>query len=71
MSAGAFKALFLLMMGAGIPVAIAMSAGFGIFACGWIAPPLASVLGWICDKNLLRQAKEIEFFQRRSSWKTA
>jgi competence protein ComEC len=36
----------------GIPVALAMSAGFGIFAVGWIAPVLAHPLGAVCDANL-------------------
>jgi competence protein ComEC len=36
----------------GIPVALAMAAGFGIFAFGWLVPPLASLLGWVCDANL-------------------
>ena len=37
----------------GIPVGLAMIAGFGIFAVGWVAPLLADVLGWICDVNLM------------------
>src|SRR5262249_27188650 len=36
----------------GIPVALAMAAGFGILALGWLAPPLANLLGWVCDVNL-------------------
>ena len=36
----------------GIPVALAMGSGFGIFVIGWLAPPLAAVLGWICNANL-------------------
>ena len=35
-----------------LPVTAAMATGFGIFAFGWIAPPLAAVLGWVCDLNL-------------------
>jgi competence protein ComEC len=31
------------------PVGIAMAAGFGILALGWLAPPLADALGWVCD----------------------
>jgi len=36
----------------GIPVAVAMATGFGTFALGWLAPPLADWLGWVCDVNL-------------------
>jgi competence protein ComEC len=36
-----------------IPVALAMEAGFGIYILGWIAPPLAGLLGWVCDQNLM------------------
>jgi competence protein ComEC len=35
-----------------IPVTAAMAAGFGIFALGWIVPPAAAALGWLCDVNL-------------------
>jgi competence protein ComEC len=35
-----------------VPVAMAMATGFGIFACGWLAPPVATVLGEACDWNL-------------------
>ncbi len=35
-----------------IPVTVAMAAGFGIFAVGWIVAPLASFLGAVCDANL-------------------
>ncbi len=36
----------------GLPVALAMAAGFGIFALGWLTPLIAELLGWICDANL-------------------
>jgi competence protein ComEC len=36
-----------------IPVTLAMAAGFGIFALGWMTPAAASALGWLCDSNLL------------------
>jgi competence protein ComEC len=36
-----------------IPVTFAMAAGFGVFALGWMTPALASLLGWLCDRNLL------------------
>jgi competence protein ComEC len=35
-----------------IPATIAMGCGFGIFLFGWLLPPLASLLGWLCDGNL-------------------
>lgn len=35
----------------GVPVAVAMASGFGIFALGWL-PPVALPLGWLCDRNL-------------------
>ncbi|MEX2112297.1 MAG: ComEC/Rec2 family competence protein [Pirellulales bacterium] len=35
-----------------LPVMLAMASGFGIFAVGWLFPPLAALLGWICDANL-------------------
>lgn len=35
-----------------IPVGVAMASGFGIFALGWLAPPLADALGWVCDGSL-------------------
>lgn len=35
-----------------IPVTLAMASGFGIFLCGWLVPPLAALLGTICDWNL-------------------
>ncbi|MGD9721551.1 MAG: ComEC/Rec2 family competence protein [Pirellulales bacterium] len=35
-----------------VPVIVAMASGFGIFAAGWLAPPLANALGWLCDANL-------------------
>lgn len=37
----------------GPPVALAMAAGFGIFALGWMSPAVASFLGWLCDMNLM------------------
>ncbi len=37
----------------GLPVALAMAAGFGIFIFGWFAHPLAELLGRICDLNLM------------------
>jgi competence protein ComEC len=37
----------------GPPVALAMAAGFGIFALGWMTPAVASFLGWLCDTNLM------------------
>ncbi len=36
----------------GLPVALAMASGFGIFAFGWLAPAVANGLGWLCDANL-------------------
>jgi len=44
-----------------VPVALAMAAGFGIFALGWLLPPLAVVLGWICDVNLGLMQSAVEF----------
>jgi competence protein ComEC len=35
-----------------IPVTVAMAAGFGILTVGWVAPPLAAGLGWVCDVQL-------------------
>jgi competence protein ComEC len=36
-----------------IPVTAAMMTGFGIFALGWLMPPLANLLGKVCDANLM------------------
>jgi competence protein ComEC len=36
-----------------VPVAVAMAAGFGIFAVGWIMPMVAAGLGWVCERNLM------------------
>lgn len=36
----------------GLPVALAMASGFGIFALGWLMPLAADWLGRICDANL-------------------
>jgi competence protein ComEC len=44
----------------GMPVALAMAAGFGIFIVGWIAPPLAAALGWVCDVNLAFMHHSVE-----------
>lgn len=35
-----------------IPVAAALLSGFGVVLFGWIAPPLASLCGLVCDWNL-------------------
>jgi competence protein ComEC len=35
-----------------IPVSLALLSGFLTLVCGWIAPPLAPVCGWVCDVNL-------------------
>jgi len=35
-----------------IPVTLAMASGFGVFVLGWIAPPVAEMLGRFCDWNL-------------------
>jgi competence protein ComEC len=35
-----------------LPATLAMACGFGIFLFGWLLPPLASLLGWLCDWNL-------------------
>jgi competence protein ComEC len=35
----------------GVPVAVAMGSGFGIFALGWVGP-VSAALGWLCDRNL-------------------
>ncbi|HET6880172.1 MAG TPA: ComEC/Rec2 family competence protein [Pirellulales bacterium] len=35
-----------------VPVGLALISGFLLLALGWIAPPLATVLGAICDRSL-------------------
>ncbi len=35
-----------------VPVGLAMASGFGIFALGGLIPPLARVLGLVCDTSL-------------------
>lgn len=35
-----------------IPIAAALYAGFGVLLLGWLAPPLAVVCGWGCDRSL-------------------
>ncbi len=35
-----------------IPIAVALLSGFGVLTLGWLAPPLGSVCGWICDGAL-------------------
>ncbi|MGD9647767.1 MAG: ComEC/Rec2 family competence protein [Pirellulales bacterium] len=35
-----------------IPVGLTLLSGFGVILCGWLLPPLAVALGWICDVNL-------------------
>lgn len=34
------------------PVAVSLLAGFALLAVGWIASPVAALLGWICDTSL-------------------
>lgn len=35
-----------------VPVALALLSGFGVMLFGWVAPPLAALLGAVCDWNL-------------------
>lgn len=35
-----------------LPVAVALVSGFALLALGWLAGPLAAVLGWCCDCSL-------------------
>jgi competence protein ComEC len=44
-----------------VPVAIAMATGFGIFAIGWLIPPLAAGLGFVCDANLAFMQTSVEW----------
>ena len=35
-----------------LPMMIALATGFGVLALGWLLPPVASLLGWVCDGSL-------------------
>jgi len=35
-----------------IPSTVALLAGFGVLALGWILPPLAAAFGWVCSLGL-------------------
>ncbi len=35
-----------------IPISFGLLCGFGVLISGWLLPPLASVLGFLCDLNL-------------------
>jgi competence protein ComEC len=32
-----------------LPITIALNSGFGVLVFGWLVPPFAGLLGWICD----------------------
>ena len=36
----------------GIPVSVALFAGFGVMVFGWILPPVGYACGWICNQSL-------------------
>jgi competence protein ComEC len=36
----------------GLPVSVALFAGFGVLVFGWLLPPVGSVCGWICSQSL-------------------
>ena len=44
-----------------IPISIAMYAGFGVLALGWLAPPLAKACGWLCSVSLAFIERSIDF----------
>ncbi len=50
----------------GIPVAVAMGSGFGIFVGGWLVPPLGAALGWLCNANLTLMQSAV---QATRSWR--
>ena len=43
-----------------VPVAVAMSSGFGIFLFGWLLPPVAMLLGVVCDASLTAMQSCVE-----------
>lgn len=49
-----------------LPMTVAMLAGFGVLAFGWLFPPLASLCGWMCDGSLA--AIEWTIGLGRESW---
>jgi competence protein ComEC len=35
-----------------VPMAVALAAGFGVLALGWLAPMVAGLFAWVCDQTL-------------------
>ena len=38
--------------GVGLPVSVALFAGFGVLVFGWLLPPVGYACGWICNQSL-------------------
>jgi competence protein ComEC len=47
-----------------VPVTVAMASGFGVLLAGWLVPPLAAVLGAVCDANLAIMQTCVEAMRR-------
>lgn len=45
-----------------LPIAAAMLCGFAMLAAGWLVPPLAALLGTICDRSLALTSDCVETF---------